>query len=122
MTVFDRTSDGTRKTAVRVSTQTGRVARVLSHPVVRIVVPLRIVALTGVVLHRMAADVQWAVTNRFLALASYDISHDISYDILGVRSAARGLVPACVASYSGATGFAISNLLGFSWLTGTAVR
>jgi phosphatidylglycerol lysyltransferase len=114
--------------------KTDRVTGFLSHPTVRIVVPLCIVALTFVVLHRMAANVHWtdvkadlsaapmatlllaicATFASFLALSCYDI--------LGVRSAARGLVPAYVAGYAGATGFAISNLLGFSWLTGTAVR
>jgi phosphatidylglycerol lysyltransferase len=134
MTVAERAQNGAEVTPEAAFVQTDRVTRFLSHPAVRIVVPLCIVALTLVVLHRMAANVHWldvkadisaaptsalfiaicTVTASFLALSCYDI--------LGVRSAARGLVPAYVAGYAGATGFAISNLLGFSWLTGTAVR
>ena len=44
------------------------------------------------------------------------------YDVFAVRSFARGEVPDRIAAYAGATGIAISNFLGFSSLTGTAVR
>jgi len=44
------------------------------------------------------------------------------YDVFAVRSVARGQVPDRITGLAGATGTAISNLRGFSYLTGTAVR
>lgn len=44
------------------------------------------------------------------------------YDVLSVRIVAPGRVPPRVAALAGASGYAISNLLGFSWLTGSTVR
>jgi phosphatidylglycerol lysyltransferase len=44
------------------------------------------------------------------------------YDVLSVNSLAPGRVPWRTAALAGASGYAISNLLGASWLTGTAVR
>ena len=112
----------------------GWIARVLAHPVVRIAVPLLIVGLTLFVLHKMAAHVGWAEVKADIAAASWSslalavCTTALSflalsfYDILAVNSVAPGRVPARVAGYAGATGVAISNLLGFSWVTGTAVR
>lgn len=112
----------------------GRITRFLENPVVRIAVPLLVLALTFYVLHRMAAHVSWAdvktdvAKSSWTALALAICATAASffalsfYDVLAVRSVAPSAVPERIAAYAGATGTAISNLLGFSYLTGTAVR
>ncbi len=111
-----------------------RVTRFLEHPVVRIAIPLLIVALTLFVLHALAAHVSWNDVKTDLAGASVrSIAFAIGwmvlsfaalsfYDVLAVRSVAPDQVPAHIARYAGTVGTAISNLLGLSYLTGTAVR
>ncbi|SLN60968.1 Phosphatidylglycerol lysyltransferase [Roseovarius albus] len=111
-----------------------RLVRIIESPVFRIVVPLIIVAISILVLHKLASEAHWSdiktdiadspwttlaaalmwTSVSFLALASYDI--------LAVRTVARELIPSWVAGLAGSSGSAISNLLGFSYLTGTAVR
>lgn len=108
--------------------------RIVENPLFRIVVPLVIVAISIFVLHKLASQAHWSdikadilasswstlatalmwTTFSFLALSCYDI--------LAVRSVAKGLVPGWVAGLAGSSGSAISNLLGFSYITGTAVR
>lgn len=112
----------------------GRIARLVGHPVVRIVVPLFIVAITFYVLHDLSVHVSWTevkadiAASRPAAIAMAIAATAISffalslYDVLAVRNIARGEVPDRIAAFAGATGTAISNLLGFSYLTGTAVR
>ncbi|MDU9004581.1 bifunctional lysylphosphatidylglycerol flippase/synthetase MprF [Sedimentitalea todarodis] len=112
----------------------GRISRLLANPAVRIIVPLVIVAITFYVLHELSAKVSWSAvkadvaasswTSIALAIAAMAISFlALSlYDVLAVRSIATGQVPDRIAAFAGGSGTAISNLLGFSYLTGTAVR
>ncbi|MEO8531866.1 MAG: phosphatidylglycerol lysyltransferase domain-containing protein, partial [Deltaproteobacteria bacterium] len=44
------------------------------------------------------------------------------YDVLATQTFAPGRIPPRVAALTGAGGYAVSNLLGASWLTGTAIR
>jgi len=102
--------------------------------VVRLALPILIVGIAAIVLHKLAKDVQWADVRADLAASSwkalalallwttFSFVALSFYDVLAVRSVAKGKVPATVAGLAGAGGFAISNLLGFSYLTGTAVR
>ncbi|MFT6677308.1 MAG: phosphatidylglycerol lysyltransferase [Sulfitobacter sp.] len=111
-----------------------RVTRILEHPIVKILVPLVIVGIAFMVMHKLALRVSWtdvkadiaSSTWRMLALAvlwtSFSFVALSFYDVLAVRSVAKGQVPARVAGFAGASGYAVSNLLGFSYLTGTAVR
>ena len=111
-----------------------RLARVIEHPVFRIVVPLLIVGISAFVLHDLASKVQWSDVRADIAASSWSVVGLAAlwtglsfialsfYDILAVRSVAKGSVPSWVAGLAGASGSAISNLLGFSYLTGTAVR
>ncbi|MCA8867927.1 MAG: bifunctional lysylphosphatidylglycerol flippase/synthetase MprF [Rhodobacteraceae bacterium] len=112
----------------------GRLLRFIEHPAIRIALPLVIAAIAVYVLHKLAAHVKWVDVKADLAAASpvsllkalgftalsfVGISF---YDALAIRSVAPGKVPMPIAALAGAAGYAVSNLLGVSYLTGTAVR
>ncbi|MGY9049521.1 hypothetical protein P775_24140 [Puniceibacterium antarcticum] len=111
-----------------------RVTWFLENPLIRIAVPVLIMGLTLFVLHKLATDVSWNdvksdfghATPRSIAFAIGWMVLSFAalsfYDVLAVRSVAPGQVPARIARYAGMAGTAISNLLGLSYLTGTAVR
>ncbi len=121
-------------TAVEVKPIGIRLARILAHPAMRIGLPLVIVSIAVIVLHRLASHIQWADVRADLAVTSLrmltlavgatlaSFATLALYDVLAVRIFAPGRVPARVAALAGASGYAISNLLGFSWLTGSTVR
>ena len=111
-----------------------RLSRIIEHPAFRIAVPLLIAAIAIFVLHKLSAEVKWRDVKADLAAAP-DISLlkalgftalsfvGISlYDALAVRSVAPGKVPFRIAALAGSAGYAISGLLGVSYLTGAAVR
>lgn len=93
-----------------------------------------IVAIAIVVLHGLVAGVPWRQVKADIAgYGGFSLSAAIAftalsflalsmYDVLAVGIAAPGKVPRHVAVMAGASGFAISNLLGFSWLTGGTLR
>lgn len=120
--------------ADRVQAMVGRIERALAHTAFKVAVPLVVVGLTLFVLHKMAADVSWSEVRADVAASSRvslvwavlamagSFAALSAYDVLGVRNAAPGKIPIWIAAYAGATGVAVSNLLGFSYLTGTAVR
>lgn len=106
----------------------------LAHPGFKVALACAIIAIATLVLHHLAADVSWhdvkadiagysasslMVAVGFTALSFVGLS---LYDVLGIASFAPGKVPYHVAATAGAGGYAVSNLLGFSWLTGGAVR
>ena len=109
-------------------------AAVHAHPALRIALPVVIVAIAVMVLHRLASHVAWGDVRADLATASVrDLAVAVRatmasfaalalYDVLAVRIVVPGIVPARIAALAGASGYAISNLLGFSWLTGSTVR
>jgi phosphatidylglycerol lysyltransferase len=111
-----------------------RVVRMVEHPVFRIIAPLAIMAISLVVLHKLASQVHWSDIKADVAASSWStlaaavMWTAVSfvglafYDVLAVRSVAAKLVPGWVAGLAGSSGSAVSNLLGFSYLTGTAVR
>ena len=86
------------------------------------------------VLHRIASEVSWAEVKSDIASLSWTtiglalLFTAISYfafslyDVLALRAIAPGRVPARVAIFAGASGYAVSNLLGFSYITGPAIR
>lgn len=121
-------------TAAEPAVAPSRIIRIIEHPAVRVAVPILITAIAVYVLHTFASHVSWADVKADMAGSSWQalgfallwtvlsflaISF---YDVLAVRSAAQGTVPDRVAAFAGASGSAVSNLLGFSYLTGTAVR
>lgn len=111
-----------------------RVVKLLEHPVFRIAVPVVVLGVAAFVFHEIATRVSWtdvkadiegsSWTTLGLALLCTMLSFCglAFYDILAVRSVAKGQVPDWVAGAAGASGSAVSNLLGFSYLTGTAIR
>ena len=108
--------------------------RIIEHPAVKIIIPLLIGVIAFFVLHKLASHVKWTevktdlattpLSALFLALLCTTLSFvGISfYDVLAVRSEAPGKVPPRIAALAGAAGYGISGLLGFSYLTGTAIR
>ena len=112
----------------------GRLVRIVEHPVLKIAIPLVIAVIAVFVLHKLASHVKWIDVKADLAAASpvsllkamgctaLSFSGIALYDALAVRSVAQGKVPSRIAALAGAAGYAISGLLGVSYLTGTAVR
>ena len=112
----------------------GKLARIIEHPAFKIAIPLVIATIAVFVLHKLASHVKWVDVKTDLAAASpvsllkaigcavLSFSGIALYDALAVRSVAQGKVPLRVAGLAGSAGYAISGLLGVSYLTGTAVR
>ncbi|MBQ0832673.1 bifunctional lysylphosphatidylglycerol flippase/synthetase MprF [Marinobacter sp.] len=112
----------------------GRWLRIIKHPAVRIAVPIVIVVIAIFALHSLAAHVKWVdVKADLLAASSVSLLEALGftaisfvgisfYDALAVNLVAPSKVPFRIAALAGAAGYAISGLLGVSYLTGTAVR
>ena len=112
----------------------GRLARVLHHPALKIAVPLIVALIAVVMLQKMAGHIRWADVKADLAatkpqvlLAAFGFTVlsfvSISlYDFFGVRAVAKGKLPRFLAPAVGAAGYALSGVLGMSYLTGTALR
>ena len=119
---------------VRTPTFLGRVLRLIEHPAVKIAIPVVVGAIAVVVLHKLASHVTWADVRADLAakhpwvllvaLACTGLSFTgiATYDLLAMRAVAPKAMPTRVPMVAGAAGYAISGLLGVSYLTGTAVR
>ena len=111
-----------------------RITRVIEHPALKIAVPVIIGIIAVTVLHRLAshvkladvkADLAAAHPTMLLAALGFTVMSFVgiaTYDFLAMRAVAPGKLPALVPMVGGATGYAISGLLGVSYLTGTAVR
>ena len=127
-------SDSTSDFTEQQPTLPSGLKRALTHPLVKLALPLLITALAFYVLHDLSSHVQWsdvqtdisashwstlAIAIGFTGFSFFSLSF---YDIIAVRSVAKGSVPAYVAGLAGAGGYAISNFLGFSYITGTSVR
>ncbi|MGI9364434.1 MAG: bifunctional lysylphosphatidylglycerol flippase/synthetase MprF [Rhizobiaceae bacterium] len=113
---------------------TGRLLRIVENPIFRIAMPLMIMAISIFVLQKLAAEVHWSDIQTDIAESSWTtlaaglMWTTVSfvglsfYDVLAVRSVVKGQTPMWLASLAGASSTAVSNLLGFSYVTGTAVR
>ncbi len=111
-----------------------RLLRIVESPAVKITVPLLIVAIAIIVLHQLATHVTWSdvkadvvdvsplVILGAIAATIFSFVGISFYDVFAVQSIAKGKIPLRIAAFTGACGYAVSNLLGFSYLTGTAVR
>lgn len=109
-------------------------ARMQAHRGLRLLGSLAVAAVGIYALYVMAGHVTWsevkadlqAVPGSVLAwailAATLSFASLGAYDVLSVNSMAPKRVPSWVSLLTGASGYAISNLLGASWLTGTAVR
>ena len=111
-----------------------RFVRIVENPVFRIVAPLLVVAISVFVLHQLASKTHLSDIKRDIAASSWTtlaaalMWTAVSfvalsfYDVLAVKSVVKKQIPGWVAGLAGSSGTAVSNLLGFSYLTGTAVR
>ena len=101
---------------------------------VRLTIPLVIAGLSLAILHHVLGALRWADLradlvaadrSALLAAAGFtglSFAALASYDVFALRSVAPGRVPARLAALTSATSAAVSNLLGFSYLTATALR
>ena len=115
-------------------TLVSRALRVTEHPALKIAIPIVIGVIAVVVLHKLASHVRWtdvkadlAATKPTVLLAALGCTvlsfiGIAFYDLLAMRAVAPGSMPALVPSVTGAAGYAITGLLGVSYITGTAVR
>lgn len=111
-----------------------RVTAMLEKPVLRVAVPVLVTLIALTVLHDLAGHVRWSDVRadmaqtpwRVVALAMFWTAFSFVslslYDVFAVQSVAQGKVPLRVAGLAGACGYAVSNCLGFSYITGTAIR
>ena len=118
----------------RIASIEKRLVRLVESPVFRIAVPLIVVAISVFVLHHLASETKlsdikkdvsnssWTLLGTALIWTATSFVAIASYDILAVRSVAKKEIPGWVAGLAGSSGTAISNLLGFSYVTGVAVR
>ncbi len=128
MTDTERPEIGALRSAI------ARGGALLSHPVVTAALPIIVIILGIVVLRGLARDVTMAEVRADLVAAPVlsliaatawmlvSFAGIAGYDVLAVRGTVPGRVPMPVAALVGAGGNAISNLLGFSYVTGTAFR
>ncbi|CAD0183249.1 Phosphatidylglycerol lysyltransferase [Ruegeria sp. THAF57] len=106
----------------------------LERPLVRIAIPVLVTLIALVVLHELSSHVKWSDVQTDVANTSWKLMFfavcwtafsfvSLSmYDVFAVQSVADGEVPLPVAGMAGACGYAVSNCLGFSYITGTAIR
>ena len=108
--------------------------KVLFHPALRIVIPILITALALYVLHRMSLDISLSEVKadaRMYPLYILGLSFGAMcvsylalslYDFFILREVSDVPVPLPVTMMTGVSSMAVSNMLGFSWLTGGAIR
>ena len=111
-----------------------RIAAMLEKPWLRIAIPIVITGIALTVLHDLSAHVKWSDVQTDITATSWKLMFialcwtgfsffSLSlYDVFAVQSVAEGKVPLHVAGMAGASGYAVSNCLGFSYITGTAIR
>lgn len=111
-----------------------KITALLEKPWVRVAVPVLITFIALTVLHELSSHVKWTDVQSDIAATPWKLLFfafcwtafsffSLSlYDVFAVQSVAGGKVPLPVAGMAGASGYAVSNCLGFSYITGTAIR
>ncbi len=111
-----------------------KITAFLEKPWVRIAIPIFVTLIALTVLHELSSHVKWADVQSDISETSWRVMFyalcwtavsffSLSlYDVFAVQSVADGEVPLPVAGMAGASGYAVSNCLGFSYITGTAIR
>lgn len=122
------------QTAAPATPEAHPLRRFLAHPALRLLVPLLITALALVVLHRMSHDINLAdvkadaraypLSVLALSFGAMCISYlALSlYDVIILRGVTDVKLPVGIQMMTGVSSMAVSNMLGFSWLTGGAIR
>lgn len=114
--------------------KTHPVRQYLSHPVVRIMIPLLILSISFYVLYRLSQDINltdvesdaraYGVTvlaQSFVVMCIGYVSLSL-YEVIILRRLTDVNLPKSVLINTGFPNVAVSNMLGFSWLTGGAIR
>ncbi|WP_037227191.1 bifunctional lysylphosphatidylglycerol flippase/synthetase MprF [Roseobacter sp. GAI101] len=111
-----------------------RILALVEHRAFKITIPVAIGVIALFVLHDLASHVRWTDVRTDLAAARpmallaavgctmISFVGIAAYDYLALRAVAPGSMPMRVPMVGGAAGYAVSGLLGVSYLTGTAVR
>ncbi|MEM7089708.1 MAG: bifunctional lysylphosphatidylglycerol flippase/synthetase MprF [Pseudomonadota bacterium] len=111
-----------------------KVTGFIEKPWVRLLVPLLITLIALLVLRELSLHVKWSDVQADISATSWKVMFFAAcwtvvsfislsfYDIFAVRSLGERKVPLLVAGMAGASGYAVSNCLGFSYITGTAIR
>lgn len=111
-----------------------KITAFLEKPWVRIAIPIFVTLIALTVLHELSSHVKWSDVQADISETSWRVMFyalcwtavsffSLSlYDVFAVQSVADGEVPLPVAGMAGASGYAVSNCLGFSYITGTAIR
>ncbi|MGE0231026.1 MAG: bifunctional lysylphosphatidylglycerol flippase/synthetase MprF [Flavobacteriaceae bacterium] len=106
----------------------------LRHPAFGAALALVFIVAALALLHSFVGDVDWPhIKQDMSALPWRDVALAIGctaasftalslFDVTAVETIAPGRISRWVAAIAGASGFAISNLIGFSWLSGGALR
>ena len=122
------------ETPATVAPPFARLQRWAEHPIIKLGLPLLVLGVAIFVLHKLAGDVSpkrvvadiSAASPKalLLALGATTLSYlaIAFYDVISLGAVAPGIVAPRVAYLVGGAGYAISNLLGVSYLTGGAVR
>ena len=102
--------------------------------VLRVGLPVLVALIAFVVLQKLAGSIRpehvrdalhaYTMRDFGLAIGAVILSYlTLSlFDVVILNAAMPGKVPPLVPALAGAAGFAVSNLLGLSWLTGSAIR
>lgn len=108
--------------------------RIFRHPLLPVVVTFVIALVTIVALHRMAMEIGWAEVRRDLAGASWSavllavVCTAVSFaassllDVFGLASLGVTRIPWRIAALTGAACNAVSNMVGFAYITGLGLR
>lgn len=120
--------------ADQIDTNGHPIMRFLRHPAWRLILPLTIAALAFWVLQEMSQDIdfadviadatsypKWLLVASFTAMMVSYLSFAM-YDVLILPSVTPVKLPMHISLMTAGSSMAVSNMLGFSWLTGAAVR
>ncbi|MBS1303973.1 bifunctional lysylphosphatidylglycerol flippase/synthetase MprF [Loktanella sp. SALINAS62] len=111
-----------------------RMSGILSHPLLRMLIPLAIMLIALFVLRNLSreivpADLMRAVQGYSWQAIGMSVAAMVSsyialalYDPVILRGMKTPAMPGWVPVLTGVSSMAVSNLLGFSWLTGGAIR
>jgi phosphatidylglycerol lysyltransferase len=122
------------QTATPVPHKTHLLRRVVADRSFKILVSLAILIIAVIVLRRMFHDINWADVKKavsaypcptlglsFSAMCISYLSLSL-YDVILLRGVTEVKLPSAIPMMTGFSSMAVSNLLGFSWLTGGAIR
>lgn len=110
------------------------IMRFVRHPAWRLILPIVIAAIAFWVLEKMSQDINfsdviadaknysvWLLIASFVAMVVSYLSFSL-YDVLILPSVTKVRLPVHIQLMTAGSSMAVSNMLGFTWITGAAVR